>query len=260
MLEGGRGAPILLLHGPGESAVNFRWIIPGLVDTNRVIAPDLQGHGGTGLRGERLEGKQVLDWLGELISATCTSPPVVVGHVLGGAIAARYARTERDRLAHLVLVDSLGLARFRPSPSFAFGLFRFATRPSERTYERFMKQCAFDLDRLRDRIGGEWEPFVSHNLELARSDRAKEARRLMRQLGIPRIPSRELDRIETPTTLIWGRHDRANRLGIAEAASVRHGWPLHVIDEAADDPIRDRPNDFLRALRTAIGSDAAGAA
>ena len=54
-----------------------------------------------------------------------------------------------------------------------------------------------------------------------------------------------------PVSLIWGRHDRALRLRIAErASSVR--WPLHVIDAADDDSARDQPGAFLRALRSAL--------
>ena len=56
-----------------------------------------------------------------------------------------------------------------------------------------------------------------------------------------------------PTTLIWGRDDRANRVGVAERASARYGWPLHVIERAADDPARDRPEAFLAALRSTLG-------
>ena len=62
----------------------------------------------------------MLAWLGELIERTCPSPPVVVGHVLGGAIAARFAIDHGDRLCQLVLVDTLGLGRSgrrRGSPS-----------------------------------------------------------------------------------------------------------------------------------------------
>ncbi|NIR46488.1 MAG: alpha/beta hydrolase, partial [Gemmatimonadetes bacterium] len=45
VLEGGDGPPMVLLHGPGESAVNWRWVIPELVTTHRVVAPDLPAHG-----------------------------------------------------------------------------------------------------------------------------------------------------------------------------------------------------------------------
>jgi pimeloyl-ACP methyl ester carboxylesterase len=97
-------------------------------------------------------------------------------------------------------------------------------------------------------MGGNWEAFVAHNLDAARSPDSKIAGRLFHEVGLPRIPSEELERIDIPVTLIWGRHDRANRLAVAEAASARHGWPLHVIDDAADDPMRDQPARFVQVL------------
>lgn len=257
MLEGGEGPPIILLHGPGESAANWRWVMPELVQTHHVIAPDLPAHGSTAAPGG-LDGDRVLAWLGELIDRTCASPPALVGHLLGGAIAARLAIEAGDRISHLVLVDSLGLARFRPSPRFALGLAGFAARPSERSYDRFMAQCAFDLDALRERMGDEWEPFAHYKLDLARAPSAKTAGKLIRTLGIPRIPPEDLARITVPTSLIWGRHDRANRVAVAQAASDRYGWPLQVIEKAADDPPRDRPEAFLRALHVALGRTVTG--
>ena len=253
VLEGGDGPPIVLLHGPGESAANWRWVIPELVKTHRVIAPDLPAHGRTAVPDGRLDAGHVSSWLGELIDGACASPPALVGHVLGGALGARFAIHAGDRLSHLVLVDALGLARFRPSPRFALGFAGFVARPTERSYERFMRQCAFDLDELRERMGDEWEAFTNYNLALARAPGAKAAGRLMRTLGTPPIPPEELERISVPTSLIWGRQDRANRLQIAEAAAARYGWPLQVIDDAADDPPRDRPEAFLRALHVALG-------
>lgn len=254
VLEGGDGPPIVLLHGPGESAVNWRWVVPDLCARWRVIAPDLPAHAASGLPadGGTLDAARATAWLGALIERTCDRPPALVGHVLGGAIAARHASAAGDRIARLVLVDSLGLARFRPSPAFAAGLVAFMARPGERSHERFMKQCAYDLGSLRARMGAEWEVFAAHKLEQARSPQAAGMRALIRRAGVPRIPPAELSRIAAPTALIWGRHDRANRLAVARAASARHGWPLHVVEGAADDPARDRPDAFLRALDAAL--------
>jgi pimeloyl-ACP methyl ester carboxylesterase len=258
VLEGGEGPPIVLLHGPGESAANWRWVIPGLAERHRVIAPDLPAHGSTEAPDDGLDAGRMLRWLGELIERTCGSPPALVGHVLGGAIGARFAIEAGERLSHLVLVDSLGLARFRPSPRFALGLVGFVARPSERSYERFMRQCAFDLDSLQTRMGEEWESFAAYNLELARGPKSKAAGKLLRKVGVPRIEPEELARITVPTSLIWGRQDRANRLRIAEAASDRYGWPLRVIEESADDPARDQPEAFLRALHASLGGTVRG--
>ncbi len=252
VLEGGDGPPIVLLHGPGEAAVNWRWVIPDLTTSHHVIAPDLPAHGSTGTDERTLDEGRVLAWLDDVIEQTCPSPPVVVGHVLGGAIAARFAIRHGDRLANLILVDSMGLAPFRPSRRFATSFLRFLIRPTERSYERFMDQCAYDVDRLRADMDDDWTAFVTYNLGLARSPKAKAGGRLFRQVGIPRIPDQDLARIDVPTCLIWGREDRALRLPIAQSASERHGWPLHIIEGSADDPARDQPTAFLRALRAAI--------
>src|SRR5436190_16921519 len=45
VLEGGEGAPVVLLHEQGEFAARWMSVIPGLVPTHRVVAPDLPGHG-----------------------------------------------------------------------------------------------------------------------------------------------------------------------------------------------------------------------
>jgi pimeloyl-ACP methyl ester carboxylesterase len=256
VLEGGSGPPVVLLHGPGEFAAKWLRVIPELVRTHRVVAPDLPGHGTSAITRGHIDADAMTGWVGELIERTCPSPPVLVGHVLGGAIAARFAIRHGDRLRRLVLVDTMGLGRFRPQPRFAVTLAAFLAHPSERTYDHFMRQCSFDLDGLREQMGDRWAPFAAYNLDLARSPNAKTAGRLMRELGMPRIPPDELARITVPTTLVWGRNDRATRLGIAEAASARYAWPLHVIDDCADDPARDRPDAFLAALRPTLALEA----
>src|SRR4249919_1090969 len=146
VLEGGEGPPVVLLHGPGEFAAKWMRMIPGLVNTHRVIAPDLPGHGTSEVTDGQLDADRVFAWLAELIERTCTSPPALVGHLLGGAIAARFAVDHGDRLSGLVLVDALGLGRFRPSPTFALALIRFLARPSEDSDDRLWRRCTFDLD------------------------------------------------------------------------------------------------------------------
>ena len=57
-----------------------------------------------------------------------------------------------------------------------------------------------------------------------------------------------LERIDVPVALVWGRQDLATPLAVAEAAAARYGWPLHVIEDCADDPPIERPEAFVRAL------------
>ena len=253
VLEGGDGPPVLLLHGPGEFAALWGRVIPDLVRTHRVVAPDLPGHGASGLPDGPLDHERVRMWLGELIERTCATPPRVVGHLLGGAIAARFASERPEELSRLVLVDSFGLSWNRPSPRFALPLLAYMARPTERTRDRFLAQCFVDFDGVRGQMGERFEPFGAYSLEWARTKTAKAAlRSLMPEYGMRPIPRDVLARIAVPTGLIWGRHDLQTRLSVAEAASERYGWPLHVIEGARDDPFFEEPEAAMHALRASL--------
>jgi pimeloyl-ACP methyl ester carboxylesterase len=71
VLEGGDGPPIVLLHGPAAYAAQWRYVIPSLVNTHRVVAPDLPGHGESDPIDRPLDHDLVAGWLDDLIECTC---------------------------------------------------------------------------------------------------------------------------------------------------------------------------------------------
>lgn len=253
VLEGGAGPPVVLLHGPGEFAAKWFTIVPDLVRTHRVIAPDLPGHGASG-GGDLVDGESVLVWLGELIARTCPVPPALVGQIVGGAIAARFVARSGERVERLVLVDALGLSAFQPTAEFGTALSDFLQSPTPETLDGLWARCAFDLDALRERLGDRWRALRAYALDRASTPPALAAMQgLMAAYGMAAIPDAELEAIAAPTFLIWGRHDLATPLTVARAASARYDWPLEVIEGAADDPPIEQPAAFLAALRRAIG-------
>ena len=249
VLGAGSGPPLVLLHGPGEFKERWIRVIPALSATHRVIAPDFPGHGQSGTHPDGLDAERILSWVDALMDDCCRDRPVVVGHILGGAVAARHAASRPGRIQRLVLVDTLGLAKFRPSPRFALGLIGFVVRPGERSHKRFMKQCLADAAPVEQAMGDKWGALREYSIDRARDPGVKAAMKtFMSELGVPPIPVADLDSIATPTELVWGRGDRANRIRIAEAASTRFGWPLHSIDAAADDPPIEQPEAFVAAV------------
>ena len=254
MLQGGEGPPVVLLHGPMGYAAHWMGVIPGLAQTHTVIAPDLPGHGASQTGDGALDASRVLAWLGALIERTCATPPVLVGQLLGGAIALRFAIERGGLLERLVLIDTFGLAPLRLAPAFGQALMQYQAEPAAATHEDLWRHCAFDLDRLRERMGGQWKAFEAYNVERAGAPATQAAMQgLMQAFGFPAIAPQELERIEVSTSLVWGRHDMATPLAVAEAASKRHGWPLHVIEEANDDPPIEQPEAVLQALRAQMG-------
>ncbi|SHN34881.1 alpha/beta fold hydrolase [Cryptosporangium aurantiacum] len=249
VLTAGTGPPVVLLHGPGEFAPLWLRVLPGLAADHRVIAPDLPGHGAS-----PVQAPDVLRWLDSLVAVTCDVPPALVGRATGGALAARFAAAHPDRVRALVLVDTLGLAPFDPQPRFADALGRFLAAPGPRTYERLMQLCAYDLQRIEDGLGPTWDALCDYAIDRAGTASVQAAAGAsLGEFGHRLLEPETLERIAAPTTLVWGRHDMATPVAVAEAASRKYGWPLHVIEDAADDPPLETPDAFLDVVRPLLG-------
>ena len=204
VLDGGAGAPVVLLHGPLGNASHWMRVIPALTSHHRVVVPDLPGHGASIVEGP-LTSESVMAWLDALIERTCASPPALVGQALGGAIAARFASAHGERLRSLVLADTLGLAPFQPAREFELALGDFLSRPDSRSYRELWKVCAHDLDGLRQAVGERWSAFESYNIDRAGTPSVMAAvDALMKSFGLPAIPDAVLREIIVPTTFDLG--------------------------------------------------------
>jgi 2-hydroxymuconate-semialdehyde hydrolase len=114
VLDVGRGAPVLLLHGsgPGVSAyANWRLTMAALADEHRLIAFDQPGFGFT----ERPPGATytVEGWTDHVLGvldALGLAQVDLVGNSFGGAIALRFAAQHPERVRRLVLMGSVGVS------------------------------------------------------------------------------------------------------------------------------------------------------
>jgi pimeloyl-ACP methyl ester carboxylesterase len=252
VLEGGDGPPLVLLHGAGGYAAHWMRVLPELVRRHRVVAPDLPGHGDSATWPEGPDRRRIVGWLDDLLDCSCSGAPVIVGETLGGAIAARYAAERGERLAGLVLVDALGLADFAPAPEFGAALQAYLSAPTRDSYGRLMHVCLYDLPRVAGELGDAWRDVDAYNVDRGLApDRIEALGALMQAFGIPAIEPDVLESIAVPTSLIWGRQDRATPVGVAQRASARYGWPLRVIEGSGDVPSLEQPAAFLAALRAA---------
>ena len=109
-LEAGSGPPLLLIHGHEQSATSWRWVIPALARTRRVLAVSLPGYGGTAA-GTHTPGSDNTPFVAEFLDALGIGSLDVVGHSAGGVVALHLALADPARVRTLVLVDSAGLGR-----------------------------------------------------------------------------------------------------------------------------------------------------
>ena len=255
VLEGGDGAPLVLLHGVGSFAPEWGRVIPQLARRHRVIAPDLPGLGESAKHAGGLDAGAAVAWLQTLIAQTCDEAPTVVGHSVGGALAAHLAIQHRTRVRRLVLVDCSSLGRFRPAPALVVALVRYGARPSPVSRDRFLRQVLADPERARTEWGDRWAALEAYDIDQATRPNVDAANReLVRRIGARRIAPDQLRRIGVPVALIWGRADKLMRFRIAENASEQFGWPLYPIDDCGHGPHVERPEAFVEALGSATAA------
>lgn len=111
-LEAGTGPPVLLLHGHEQSATSWRWVIPALARTHRVLALSLPGHGATGPAvGGYAPGRDLTPFVADFLTALDVGVLDLVGNSVGGSIAIRLALANQVAVRTLTLVSSAGLGR-----------------------------------------------------------------------------------------------------------------------------------------------------
>jgi pimeloyl-ACP methyl ester carboxylesterase len=97
--------PVVLLHGLSSARSTWAPMTAGLTPQHRVVAPDHRGHGDS----THATGTYTLDNYGPDTIAFCEQvvggPAVLVGHSLGGVIAAYVARNRPDLVRAVFLED-----------------------------------------------------------------------------------------------------------------------------------------------------------
>jgi pimeloyl-ACP methyl ester carboxylesterase len=252
LLEGGAGSPLVLLHGGIECGGAY-WapVVTRLIDNHRVVAPDAPGLGESEPLAS-LDHETFARWLGELIRQTCEVRPILVAHSLFGTLAARFAAAHGESLACLIVYAAPGVGPYRMPLGLRIVAIRFALRPNERNEERFERFALLDRERTRRRDPAWFDSFSAYALSCARVPHIKRTMSGLIKAGTTRVPDAELQRIAIPAALLWGRHDRMTPLPLAEAASTRLAWPLHVVDEAAHVPHIEQPHGFVERLTDAL--------
>jgi pimeloyl-ACP methyl ester carboxylesterase len=162
------------------------------------------------------------DWLSTWADEAELRKMRLVGHSLGGAVAARLAVVRADLVEALVLVAAVGMPSRRRLAEYAWPL--FATL--RMTNPLFLGRIAADAVRAAPAA------LVRGSLYSARADISNEARC-----------------IRAPTLLLWGERDTLVPLSLA--AEWQRAIPssrLVVLPGAGHVPMVERPREFAKLL------------
>jgi pimeloyl-ACP methyl ester carboxylesterase len=217
----GDGLPIVLIHGLSGSSRWWARNVRALAECFRVHVIDLVGfgdsrHGGRFVLGEA--APYLARWMDQLGIARAG----LVGHSMGGYIAAELAADHPDRVERLVLVDAAALPF---GQSLAWHLVSMAQELHALPPD-FLPTLFYDA--LRAGPATLWD---AANALLCADLRPK------------------LGHIQAPTLVVWGERDAIVPLALGKQLS-RHvrGKELLVIKGAGHNPMWDCPQAFNREV------------
>jgi pimeloyl-ACP methyl ester carboxylesterase len=227
--QAGRGATILLVHGSLCDYRYWRWQIPAMAETCRVIAPSLHGcWPDTGLHPQAgYAVKAHTDSLVHLVQTLGISEGVhIVGHSRGAQVALAFARSAPELCRSLTLADP-GF-RFDDEPESA-PFYAHAVRQLQ------SGQVDEALEDFIDTVNGEdtWRKMVGWFKDMVR-DNAMTLLSQIREANLP-VGLAEAAGIRCPLLLVGGsqspakygsRQDRLQQL-VPQARRVRIALSAH---------------------------------
>ncbi len=105
----GSGPTLVLIHGIGGDADDWAFCLDALARSHRVIALDLPGFGRSGKPHINYTIAGFVEMLERFLRTLNLEPATLVGHSLGGWIAAACALEFPQQIEKLVLVDAAGV-------------------------------------------------------------------------------------------------------------------------------------------------------
>ncbi len=105
-LIGGKGSPVVLLHGYAETGHMWLPIMPLLAQKHTVIVPDLRGAGGSSKSETGYDKKNMAVDIHELTTSLKFDRVSIVGHDIGLMVAYAYAAQFQKGTEKVVLMDA----------------------------------------------------------------------------------------------------------------------------------------------------------
>ena len=254
-IDVGRGAPVVFLHGLGASMYAWRRNLATVAAAGfRVIAFDNRGFGLSDKPAAPYDNAAYARLAIALMDSLRLTDAVLVGHSMGGAIAAQVAIEYPARVRGLVLVGSAGLGAREPL------LFRVARWPVLGPAALALRGRGFTARLLRSAYfdpGKVTEADVDqYYAPVAQPEYGRALRGVLQQFRFTALEGR-LDRIAAPTLVLWGEEDRwvptglgrALAAGITRSAFVSVPHAGHSVQEEAPDEVNHL---FIRFLKDGL--------
>lgn len=251
----GEGFPVLFVHGAGVSCDNWMLNLDELGRDFRVVAPDILGHGFTGLGRFRGGAPQpfMVDHIASLVDQLNWERFAIMGSSFGAALALLTYFRLPDRVTKLILLSSASSTL--SEDELARSLEAAFANGSSAINDPSFETCRRRMQRI---MHGKEPPAALIHMQMNIYSRpgVADAYRLFMQGLLDRTavrPYRVADRfaeVEIPTLMVWGRNDpRVIHERAVQAAQQMTEAYLVSLDDCGHEPHLEHPERFNSVVR-----------
>ena len=206
MIDTGNGTPVVFIHGFGASMYGWRYQLPVIVAAGyRVVVIDNRGFGFSDKPAHGYSNAAYAHLVVSLLDSLGIASAVLVGHSMGGAIAAEVALAHPDRVRGMVLIDAAGYGvRWPGVLKVAHWPFVGAIATSFRSRwvtGRILRSTFADPSRVTEADVDQYYAPVPDPAY------GRALRGVLREFRFDSLGGR-LDRVQAPTLILWGDVDR----------------------------------------------------
>lgn len=229
----GRGDPVLFIQGVGVHGDGWRPQIDALADRHRCIAFDHRGVGASTGDGASITVERLADDARAILDAQGISRAHVVGHSLGGLVAAEFAITHPTRVRSLSLLCTFAVGRHVAPLTPTMAWLGLRTKIGTRAQRRraFLRLVLPPTSRSRaelDALAARLAPIFGHDL----ADQPAIVFHQLRALREGDVSRRLRELATIPTLVVSARHDLLAPPALGRA--LAHGIPGARFEEVAD--------------------------
>ena len=257
--EAGQGFPVIFLHGIPTSPGLWRHVVP-VVNNARSFAWEMVGYGASipEGKGRDISIASQADYLVWWMEAVGVEKALLVGHDLGGGVAQIVAVRHPERVAGLVLVNTICYDSW-PIPQIkvmrALGaLIEILPESVNRFIFRQMLNQGHDRpSRVEESMNMHWQHYAGPDggAALVRQMRSLDVRDTLAISG-------KLRQLTIPTRLVWGAADRFQEIGYGYRLAHDLQAPLDRIEDGKHFVPEDHPEKVAENVNILLSHLAGG--
>jgi len=239
----GSGPPLVLLHGLGGDADDWAFCLEALSASYRVIAPDLLGFGRSGKPHIDYTISGFVEVLEHFLRGLNIERTTLLGHSLGGWVAATFALRFPEAVHKLVLVDAAGV--WGEMTELPVNLRVSTLAHMREVFEHLFYDKTLASDALIE---------MAYRQHLERGDGYTIHNLLLNLRSGHECLEERISALQMPTLIVWGEADEMIPVNTARhIQGLVSGSTLQIIPQCGHLPELEKPGEFVACVLEFLG-------